>query len=91
MIALLFILLFQVNPDHPPVSVPLTRVEKQQLAKVPSYKFDDVDAAKKALIEQHYPAGQPKASWKPCTTGYRGHIYRPEDIIYTWDEPKCSR
>lgn len=89
---ILLAFLFQiapVNQEHPPVQIMLNHAEKAQLAKVPSYKFDESDEAKKVLIELHQP--KPKASWKPCTAGYHGRIYRPEDIIYTWEVPKCVK
>lgn len=89
----LLILLFQiapVNTQHPPISVPLTLPEKRVFQKVPITSFDKKDAAKQKLIDKYQPAGEPKASWKPCTEGYRGHMFRPEDVIYVWEVPKCS-
>ena len=79
-----------VNQEHPPVTYEFTPAEKRELAKIPMNKFDEVEKAKKVLMEQHYPEGQPKASCTPVTEGYRGHSYLANKIIYVWETPKCS-
>lgn len=80
-----------LDPMHPAIEVPLTKLEQRKLEQAPFYKFDERREAEEALIKLHQPTNQLKAMWKPCQAGYHGHIYRPQDIIYVWEVPKCGK
>lgn len=94
MISLLFLAMFQINSLHPPVLVPLNRVEKQGILQSSMADHGKVD---RQIVDAHYPAGKPRASCgnkgEPATPsdGYRGHILNVEggSIVYVWETPKC--
>jgi len=85
--------LFQVNTTHPPVLVPLNRIEKTNISHYSN--MVEYGNTTRQIIDAHYPAGQPKASCgnrgEPETAGdgFRGHILNGESIVYVWETPKC--
>ena len=87
-VIILLVLMFQMNQEHPPISVKLNRAEMMSMRGL---TIEELFRVQRQLIEQHQPPNEPKPSCKPTVEGYRGRIYRPEDIIYVWEVPKCSR